>query len=102
MRSDKNIPALKKLSHKATLNQIFFEVDAIFKNDAVVARNIKLYLSQKYSGKSLKEISAHFGIGESGVSQACRRTAEKIKKKQKLRKQIGKIEKKLKLSRMKT
>ena len=44
----------------------------------------------------------HFGTGESGVSQACRRGAQKVGRDKKLRTRIGKIEMKLKLSEMKT
>jgi chromosomal replication initiation ATPase DnaA len=43
-----------------------------------VARNAKMYLCQRYTGKKLKEFDLHFGIGESGVSQACRRVTQKI------------------------
>ncbi len=102
MEKDKNIPSLKELSQKVTLDQIFTEVDAVIKHSHSDARNVKMYLSQQYSGKSLKEISGHFGIGESGVSQASRRIAERLKKDGMMRKQIRKIDIKLNLSRMKT
>jgi hypothetical protein len=42
------------------------------------------------------------GIGESGVSQACRRFKEKLRNDKKLERKITKIEKKLNVSRMKT
>jgi hypothetical protein len=37
-----------------------------------------------HTGKKLKEIGLQFGIGESGVSQSCRRVAQKIEKDKKL------------------
>ncbi|CAB1079192.1 hypothetical protein D1AOALGA4SA_6907 [Olavius algarvensis Delta 1 endosymbiont] len=37
-----------------------------------------MYHCQKYTGKKLKEIGKQFGIGEPGVSQSCRRVAQKI------------------------
>jgi len=77
-------------------------VESIFEKDQALARNIKRYLCQRYTGEKLKDIGKHFGIGESGVSQACRRVAQKIDRDKKLTRKIGKIEKKLKLSRMKT
>jgi hypothetical protein len=49
-----------------------------------------------------KEIGLHFGIGESGVSQACRRVAQKTEKDKKLKKKIVRLEKQINLSRMKT
>ena len=51
---------------------------------------------------SLKDIGTYFEIGESGVSQACRRVKDKIRTDKKLGRKIAKIEKKLKVSRMKT
>ncbi len=68
----------------------------------VQAINVKMYLCQRYTGKKLKEIGQHFGIGESGVSQACRRVAQKIAKDKKLKKKIVRLEKQINLSRMKT
>ncbi len=102
MKSDENVPALKELTKKATVDQIFTEVDIAFKDEPAMARNVKMYLSQKYSGRGLKEISLFFGIGASGVSQSSRRISERMKKDRKLRKRIQKIETKLNLSRMKT
>ena len=81
---------------------IFDEVESVFEKGQAVARNIKLYLCQKYTGEKLKDIGKRFGIGESGVSQACRRGAQKIDRDKKLKRKIGKIEKKLRLSRIKT
>jgi chromosomal replication initiation ATPase DnaA len=60
-------------------------------------KGVKIYLCQKYTGKMLKEIGSHFGIGESGVSQASRWIGIKISQDNKLRKKIRKIEDKLKL-----
>jgi chromosomal replication initiation ATPase DnaA len=47
--------------------------------------------------EKLKDIGAYFGIGESGVSQACRRVKNKIRKDKKLERKISKIEKKIKV-----
>jgi len=77
-------------------------VESVFGEDRVLARGVKIYLCHRHTGKILKEISKHFDIGDSGVSQASRRIAMKIGQDNKLRKKIRKIENKLKLSRMKT
>ena len=71
---------------------IFKEVGLAFTNDKVLSRNIKMYLCQRYTGKKLTEIGFHFGIGESGVSQACRRVSHKIEKDKKLKKKIERLE----------
>jgi putative transposase len=96
-KPDKNLPALRDMSEKASMPNIFDEVESIFEKEQVLARNIKLYLCQRYTGEKLKDIGKHFGIGESGVSQACRRIEQKIDRDKKLKRKIGKIEKKLKL-----
>ncbi len=61
-----------------------------------------MYLAQRYTGKKLKEIGLYFGIGESGVSQAIKRVAQKIETDKKLKKKIVRLEKQINLSRMKT
>jgi len=43
-----------------------------------------MFLCQRDSDEKLKDIGAYFGIGESGVSQACRRVKDKIRKDKKL------------------
>jgi len=101
-KTDKDIPALKELSKKVSLEEIFTEVETNFTNEQGIERNLKIYLSQKYSGKNLQEIAKHFGIGASGISQASRRFSEILRKDRRLMKQVEKIEKKLNLSIMKT
>ncbi len=101
-RPDKELPALKDLVKKTSIQDIFEEVELVFTKDKVLARNVKMYLCQRYTGKKLKEIGLHFGIGESGVSQACRRIAQKIEKDEKLKKRIVRLEKQINMSRMKT
>lgn len=101
-KPDKNMPALKELSKKASMQDIFDEVESVFGEQPALARNVKMYFCQKYTGTKLKDIGSHFGIGESGVSQATRRVKHKIKKDKKLNKRISKIDNKLNLSRMKT
>ena len=88
-KPDKNLPALRDMSEKVSMPDIFDEVESIFEKDQVLARNIKLYLCQRYTGEKLKDIGKHFGIGESGVSQACRRIEQKIDRDKKLKRKIG-------------
>jgi putative transposase len=99
---DKNLPALKEFVEKASLKDIFAEVEYVFGKHASLNRNVKMFLCHRYTGEKLKDIGTYFGIGESGVSQACKRVKEKIKKDKKLERKITKIEKKLNVSRMKT
>ena len=101
-KPDKELPALKQLVQKPSIQDIFEAVELVFTTDKAMARNVKMYLCQRYSGKKLTEIGLHFGIGESGVSQACRRVAQKMEKDKKLKKKIVGLEKKINLSTMKT
>jgi hypothetical protein len=101
-KPDKELPALKELVKRISIQEIFEEVESVFTGDKALARNVKMYLCQRYTGKKLKEIGSHFGIGESGVSQACRRVSYRIEKDKTLKKKIAGLEKKINLSRMKT
>jgi len=92
-KPDKELPSLKELVEKTSMHDIFKEVELVFTNDNVLSRNVKMYLCQKYTGKKLREIGSHFEIGESGISQACRRVAHKIEKDKKLKKKIERLEK---------
>jgi REP element-mobilizing transposase RayT len=92
-KPDKNLPALKALVEKASMQDIFDEVESVFGKEPALCRNVKMFLSQRYTGEKLKDIGTHFGIGESGVSQASRRVNDKIRKEKKFRRKIRKVEK---------
>jgi putative transposase len=94
-KPDKNLPVLKELIDKVSLKDIFDEVESVFGKEAVLGRNVKMFLCQRYTGEKLKDIGDFFGVGESGVSQACRRVKDKIRKDKKLERKISKIEKKI-------
>ncbi|MFC1814919.1 helix-turn-helix domain-containing protein [Thermodesulfobacteriota bacterium] len=66
-----------------------------------MARNVKMYLCQRYTGEKLRDIGINFGMEASGVSQACRRVAKKRETDKKLKRKINTIEKTINLSRMK-
>ena len=101
-KPDKNVPALKELSERATMGDIFDAVESVAGEEQSLTKDIKLYLCRRYTGEKLKDIGKHFGIGESGVSKAYRRILEKINKDTTLRSKIEEIEKNLNLSRIKT
>ena len=77
-------------------------MESVFGKQPPLARNVKMFLCQKYTDEKLKDIGTHFGIGESGISQASRRVNDKIRRDKKLKRNVMKIEKKLNMSRMKT
>jgi chromosomal replication initiation ATPase DnaA len=99
---DKEIPALQELHEKISIQDIFSIVDTFFGNEPTLARNVKMFLCRKYTGERLKDIGAHFGIGESGVAQASSRMARKMANDKKLKGRVNKIETKLNSSKMKS
>jgi hypothetical protein len=99
-KPDRDLPALNALVEKASMQGIFDEVETFFGEESALGRNVKMFLSQSYTGQKLKDIGAHFRIGESGVSQAGRRVTDIIRKDKKLKNEIDKISRKLNLSRM--
>ena len=93
---DKNIPALKELVKKVSMQEIFDEVESVLGKQPALARSVKIFFCQRHTGEKLKNIGARFGIGESGVSQISRRIRDRIKEDSDLKRKIDKIEKKLK------
>ena len=91
-KADKDLPALKVISDRTTTEDIINQVDKVIKDDKILSRNIKIYLSWKHTGNRLDDIGEHFGIGGSGVCQAGRRISERIMKDKSLAKIINKIE----------
>jgi len=77
------------------MQDTFEGVDSVFGKEPALSRNVKIFLTKRHTGKKLKDIGKHFGIGESGVSQASRRVDERIKSDKKLKRKIRKVEKKL-------
>jgi len=71
-KKGRDIPALKELT-KVSLDEIIEETEKEFKDNPEIVKKAALYLSHRYSGRSLREIGERFDIGESAVSQASRR-----------------------------
>jgi hypothetical protein len=94
-KPDKEMPSLQELHEKISIQDIFAQVDIFFKNEPTLSRNIKMFLCRKYTGARLKDIGAHFGIGESGVAQASSRMNRKMANDKKLKGRVKTIERKL-------
>jgi len=90
-KEDRDIPVLKALIKRPGFDEIAEVVDSIYQSDSRIVRQIKLYVSHRFSGRKLKEIGKHYGISESGVTQASRRIKSR-------RRNLKLIEKKLSLS----
>lgn len=99
-REDRNLPALRELSHRPTIAKITEEVKTLIGDDEKLSNAATIYFCHRYSGATLKEIGKIFGIGESGASQASRRFAMKLVKDSKLKREIEKIERAINMSRV--
>jgi hypothetical protein len=99
---DKDLPALRQLVPRVTMEVVFAEVDAVFLQAPAFSRNLKIYLCLKYTGEKLKSIGNHFGISESAVSHAANRAREQIELDRKLKKRVLTIEKQLRIASFKT
>lgn len=97
--ADRDLPALKKLQVRPTASFIDAVVERFaHEQPPRLVRNLKIYFYRKYSGTTLKEIGRRFGIGESAVSQVCRRLDERKAGDAVLSRTIGRIDTELKLS----
>ena len=84
---------------RVTVEKIREAVLEHFADDEPLAEKFSIYLSHRYSGSRLREIGAHFVIGESAVSQASRRFARKLAEDGELRKRVEMVERLLNVSR---
>jgi hypothetical protein len=97
---DRDLPELKKLQAQPSASFIDATVERIVSEDPKLARILKIYFNQKNSGATLKLIGQRFDIGESAVSQVCRRLKRRKTNNAMLSRIIKEIEKELNLSRV--
>ena len=61
--------AARKLSNRLEIQQIVDLVAGEVHSDTHLAQKMSLYLCHRFSGCSVTEIGAHFGVGESAVAE---------------------------------
>ncbi len=88
--ADRDLPALRELK-KVLIEDIMKEAGEILKVKHTLSRKAALYLSHRYSGRTLKEIGRYFGTSESGVSQSSRRFSKELEVNKKLSKKVNSI-----------
>ena len=98
----RDLPELKKLQDRPSASLIDAAVERLANEEPTLVRNLKIYFHHKYSGRSLKELGRRFGIGESAVSQVCRRLNERKAGSAKLDKMMHKIDKNIQPSKVQT
>lgn len=97
-RPDRELPSVRDLTDRPELGYIVQVVDSFVRSDEKLARQVKLHLCHRYSGRGLKEIGERFGVTESGVSQASQRIRIRQEDDRKLQILVTKIVKRLSLS----
>lgn len=93
---DRNLPALREIT-KTSIKEIIREVDVALEKNEVLSKKAAIYLCHRYSGRTLREIGGHFGIGESAVSQIGRRFSVLLKKDKRLNKKVKDVCNRLKV-----
>jgi len=94
-KPDRDLPALRHLLSKASLDQIEEAVDSVLPSDEKLARQVKLYFCHRYSGRKLREIGSRYCIGLSGVTQASKRVGLQAEKDKNFVKILKRIEEKI-------
>jgi hypothetical protein len=97
---DRNIPALRQITSRPTLESIIKETQVEFADDEKLARRATMHLCRKYSGMRLQEIGECFNVGDTAISEASRRFARELDADEKLKGRVEKIKGKLKICRM--
>jgi chromosomal replication initiation ATPase DnaA len=88
----RNIPAIKKVLRGPSLGEIEKAVVKVLGRDHTLYKKMCIYLSHQYSGMSLDEIGAYFGMKSGAISQLSRRFKETIKGDKELGRILRKIE----------
>jgi len=70
--SDRNMPAVRKLS-RPTMDEIIRIVGMVISKNDSRSRNIGIYFCHRYSGARLQEIGERFGLSSAAIAQASRR-----------------------------
>lgn len=81
---DRGIPGIRQFKASPALEEIVKAVAAVMGEKEKLARQVGMYLCHKYSGKKLRDIGDHFGVGETAIAEARRLLTIKIEKDQQL------------------
>ncbi|MDH3454320.1 MAG: transposase, partial [Desulfuromonadales bacterium] len=85
----RDLPAARALRTRPEIQQIVDVVAGELRDDHRLVKKMSIYLCHHFSGFSLKEIGAHFGVGESAVSENSNRFAMTLYKDQRLAEMVA-------------
>jgi putative transposase len=95
---DRDLPSLQESPQRPGIVDIADTTVSLLKEDAILRRQMQIHLCHRYTGARLREIGAHFGIGESAVSQNSRRFADRLKRDRNLRRITEQVKREHKVS----
>jgi hypothetical protein len=87
----RDLPALRQLTIRPTLEGIIAAVDAVFQSDKKLARQAGMYLCHRYSGERVREISNLYKVSESAITEAARTFPLKMVTNKKLVEEIDRV-----------
>jgi len=93
LKVSKDVPAVRSLLPVLSMQEICITVEKVFGNNKKMTKKVTIYLYRKHTGTTLKTIGNQFGIGDSAVSQICKRLEARIVQDKSLEKKIEWIEK---------
>jgi len=85
-----DVPALRALIRRFSVENIIAKAQELV-DEPKLARDIALHICHRYSGERLKNIGAHFGLGDSAVVKASTRLEARFKSETALRENVNKI-----------
>lgn len=94
-KEDAEIPILKEIKRadEPTLEEVKAVAERHVKNDRRLARSVSMYLSRKYTQKTLNEIAVFYGkIQYTGVSQVCGRMEKRRVENREIEEMLRRVE----------
>ncbi|MDD2273409.1 MAG: transposase [Desulfuromonadaceae bacterium] len=87
----RNLPALRQFAIQPSPEEIIKAVQDEFDGNEKLARNASIHICHKYSGAKLKDISQHFAVGESAITEASRRFILKMEQEKSLKEKVNQV-----------
>lgn len=87
----RDLPALRQLTIRPTLESIVTAVDTAFQSDKKLARQAGMYLCHRYSGELIREVANLFKVSESAITEAARTFPLKMETNKKLVEEIERV-----------
>jgi putative transposase len=94
----RDLPAVREIKSGPSFAEIRESVKVVMGENERDFKKTALFISHRFSGKSLREIGKEYGISESGVSQASSRFGKTMDSDRSLAKKVQKISERLGMS----